>query len=235
MPLRPNRSDRLPGVSSSAAQPRLKESTTHSSSVVVVVACIGQLAYVDGQRSSHGPAGQPNRLPRNQTQLRGPCRGSTGRGDARSVRPGVAGAALRLVAPMLGRQGCELGTGGDIQLGENVRQMRLHGPARHVQALADLRIRQCLGDQPGNRALRRGQTVPAGPRPAARAPGGRGGCPSRAGLPRRWPGCVRHRVSRRWRSPDRGAGVRDRCAGAWRMRHPHPGRQGRARADEPRA
>src|SRR5580704_13711695 len=35
MPLRPNRSDRLPNVSSSAAKTRLKESTTHSSCVVV--------------------------------------------------------------------------------------------------------------------------------------------------------------------------------------------------------
>ena len=35
MPLRPNRSDRLPKVSSSAAKTRLKESTTHCSCVVV--------------------------------------------------------------------------------------------------------------------------------------------------------------------------------------------------------
>ena len=35
MPLRPNRSDRLPKVSSSAAKTRLKESTTHCSWVVV--------------------------------------------------------------------------------------------------------------------------------------------------------------------------------------------------------
>jgi hypothetical protein len=35
----------------------------------------------------------------------------------------------RLAAPMPGHLGGELGTGGDVQLGEHVREVGLHGPA----------------------------------------------------------------------------------------------------------
>jgi HxlR-like helix-turn-helix len=69
-----------------------------------------------------------------------------------------------------GYLGCELGTGGDVQLGEHVREMRLHGPARHVQPVADLRIGEPLGNQRGDSALRWGEAGPAGPRLPAGAP-----------------------------------------------------------------
>ena len=41
---------------------------------------------------------------------------------------GVRG-VRRLAAPMAGHVGGELGTGGDVQLGEHVREVGLHGPA----------------------------------------------------------------------------------------------------------
>ena len=41
---------------------------------------------------------------------------------------GVRG-VRRLAAPMAGHVGGELGTGGDVQLGEDVREVGLHGPA----------------------------------------------------------------------------------------------------------
>ena len=40
-----------------------------------------------------------------------------------------AGGVRRLAAPMAGHVGGELGTGGDVQLGEHVREVGLHGPA----------------------------------------------------------------------------------------------------------
>jgi hypothetical protein len=74
----------------------------------------------------------------------------------------------RLDALMTAHLCRELGPGGDIQLGEHMCQMRLHRPARYVQALADLGIGQALGDQAGDRVLGRGETIPADLRPGAR-------------------------------------------------------------------
>ena len=59
----------------------------------------------------------------------------------------------------------QLGPGGDIQLAERVCEMRLYRPAWYVQAPADLGIGQARGDQAGDRALGRGETVPADLRP----------------------------------------------------------------------
>src|SRR6185437_14842152 len=96
----------------------------------------------------------------------------------------------------------ELGARGYVQLGEDVRQVRLHGPARDVQALADLRIGQPLGDQVRDRMLDRGDAVPAGPRPAPPAPAA--AAPAR--LTRRGPGRGRRRAVRSPRPPGRAAG-----------------------------
>ena len=68
---------------------------------------------------------------------------------------------------MLGHQGCELGSGGDVQLGENVGEVGLHSPAGDVEPLADPGIGQPLGDQIGDGVLGGGEAVPARLRPAA--------------------------------------------------------------------
>ena len=74
---------------------------------------------------------------------------------------------MGLAHAMLGCCGGELGPGGDVQLGEHVRQMSLYGPARHVEPVADLRVGQPLGDQGGDGLLGRGETAPAGLGPVA--------------------------------------------------------------------
>ena len=42
--------------------------------------------------------------------------------------------------PLLVYLGSELSTGGNVQLGEDMREMGLHGPGRHIKPLADLGI-----------------------------------------------------------------------------------------------
>src|SRR6266511_2073701 len=124
----------------------------------VVIACsfscraCGLLSVRAHQLPRHPPAGRDGRRPV-------------------ITRPGAAAAAaLRPLAPMLGYHGRELGAGGEVQLGEDVREVRLHRPARYVEPAADLGIGQSLGDQLGDTALRWREAAPAGPRPAAGSP-----------------------------------------------------------------
>src|SRR5437867_7181683 len=64
----------------------------------------------------------------------------------------------------------KLRTRGEVELGEEVGEMRLHGPTRYVEPVADLRIGESVGDQAGHRVLGRGEAAPAGLRPAAGSP-----------------------------------------------------------------
>ena len=68
-----------------------------------------------------------------------------------------------------GDLGGELGAGGDVELGEHVGQVGLHRPAGNVQAIADLRVGQPVGDQARDGLLGRREAEPAGLRPAARS------------------------------------------------------------------
>src|SRR5580698_5450386 len=52
-----------------------------------------------------------------------------------NLSPGGACHISRLAASMPAHLCCELGPGGDVQLGEHVCEMRLYCPARYVQAL----------------------------------------------------------------------------------------------------
>ena len=68
-------------------------------------------------------------------------------------RPSQTGRRVGVVVTDKGRRRCqwvlgamagdlcgELGAGGDVELGEHVGQVRLYGPARDVQAVADLGV-----------------------------------------------------------------------------------------------
>ena len=69
-----------------------------------------------------------------------------------------------------GYLGGELGPRGNVQLGEYVSEMCLHGPVRDVHALTDLGIGQPLSDQAGHGLLGGGEAGPAELRPAAGTP-----------------------------------------------------------------
>ena len=47
---------------------------------------------------------------------------------------------VALLGAVAGDLGGELGAGGDVELGEHVGQVGLHGPARDVQPVADLGV-----------------------------------------------------------------------------------------------
>src|SRR5436190_2265034 len=76
----------------------------------------------------------------------------------------------------------ELGAGGDLELAEDVREVRLHRPPGDEQPLANTAVPEAVGDQLHHRTLGRGEALPPGlgaaPRavPAARsAEGAQGG------------------------------------------------------------
>jgi NAD(P)-dependent dehydrogenase (short-subunit alcohol dehydrogenase family) len=58
-----------------------------------------------------------------------------------------------------GDLGRELGARGDVELGEDVREVGLDGPARDGHARPDLGVGQPFGDQARDRALGRGQVM----------------------------------------------------------------------------
>ena len=105
--------------------------------------------YLRRRDERHGAAGL-------QPALTGGCLPA---GGVRAVR--------RLAGPTAGHVDGELSTGGNVQLGEHVREVGLHGTTRYVQPLADLGIGQSLGDQAGDRVLGGGEAGPADLRTAA--------------------------------------------------------------------
>src|SRR5215470_6087090 len=84
-------------------------------------------------------------------------------------RPPERPSATRASRAVASDLGGELGAGRDVELGEHVGQVRLHRPARDVEAVADLRVGQPVGDQARDGLLGRGEAEPAGVRAAARA------------------------------------------------------------------
>ena len=57
--------------------------------------------------------------------------------------------------------GCELGSGRDSELGEDVREVDLHGPTRDEHTLADLWVGESLGDEFDHLELGRSEGFPA--------------------------------------------------------------------------
>src|SRR5262249_46544556 len=94
--------------------------------------------------------------------------GAGGRQASASWLISLGGAGGGALPPVPDRLGGELGAGGDVKLGENVREMGLHGPARDVQPLADLGVGQSLGDQVDHSLLAGGEALPAALRAAVR-------------------------------------------------------------------
>ena len=101
----------------------------------------------------------------------GQCHADTPRAEAhraercpQPVRP-VPGRLLQAVA---GDLGGELGAGGDVELGEHVHQVGLHGPPRDVLPLADLRVGQPCRRPSWRRPARPGSGWPSR-NPAERA------------------------------------------------------------------
>ena len=74
---------------------------------------------------------------------RRPAQRLTGQRHAQPVRPGPVTFLL-----VEGDLGGELGAGGDVEPGEHVGQVGLHGPPRDVQPGADLRVGSATGHHP---------------------------------------------------------------------------------------
>src|SRR5699024_3664913 len=74
---------------------------------------------------------------------------------------GLLQRVLGLVSAPLGNLAGQLCPGADVQFGEDVRNVRLHGASGDEQASTDLRISQAFGDEVGNPSLRGGQALPA--------------------------------------------------------------------------
>ena len=101
-----------------------------------------------------------------------PLRGRRASASLRASWPQARGTALSRRRASAGRQsavdrgGGEFGAVGGIELGEDVREVRLHRAAAHEKAGTDLRVGEAFGDEADDFELGRGEARPAGGGPA---------------------------------------------------------------------